>query len=409
MKTRLLGFMLLLTFVALSAAAYAADAPPAVEVHGWVQLREYINTTVTLDRDPTTGVITDEEEESHLDWERISFSGLARLPEGKLAYGEVYIHPWLPNSDPSFLYLESLYLDVPAQPGGKFRIGKGRNCSFGITPSYGNRKTSNYSPLQEAFTMDRVLGVQYLNTHGNDSINLGIFNGQRPGTRYIGMAADSQLDYGGANLGNTTVAHLSNRDTPADRPGTLQASARVGRQIKDLNVGLSGQIGQLDDTDAAFLASKFGDAYPGLKTASQYGLDATYKKMPWIAQLEAYAGDTGGIERSGWSILVGIEPSAQCTSPWREWSGACKGLFVRYTDLNIDVSADDLTAAQQLNPITWDTQQWAVSYVYPLRVSGYKVSPKWLQFEYERNTEDAPAGASEIPNNVFFIELFVAF
>jgi hypothetical protein len=50
-----------------------------------------------------------------------------------------------------------------------------------------------------------------------------------------------------------------------------------------------------------------------------------------------------------------------------------------------------------------------VSYVYPLRVSGYKVAPKWLQFEYERNTEDAPEGASEIPNNVFFIELFLAF
>ena len=63
-----------------------------------------------------------------------------------------------------------------------------------------------------------------------------------------------------------------------------------------------------------------------------------------------------------------------------------------------------------LDPITWDTEQLAVSYVYPLRVKHFLGSlPKWLQIEYERNKEKPPAGMSEIPDNVFFVELFSAF
>jgi hypothetical protein len=390
-------------FVAFSlgavAAAIAAEGPPAVEVHGWSLTRYYVDTVVNDTRD-SSGVITNKVEDSHLEWERFSLYAKARLPEGREAYAEVYIHPWLPNDDPSFLYVESLYLDVPLAPGAKLRLGKGRSTAFGIVPSYGTRKTSNYGPLCETFTMDRAVGLQFMQTRGNDSLNVGLFQSQRPGSRLIGMAADSQLDQGSA--GRTLVSHLTNRDTPADRSGRLELSARYGRQMGDINVGVSGRGGELDDVDAAFLAAKF-PTYNGTNRTRLYtGVDATYKKMPWIAAGEWYGGSLGGIDQSGYAILVGVEPSAQCTGIWREISPACKGLFVRYTNLDID------TPPVLTNSLTWDTSQWAVSYVLPIKIK-YLPLAKWIQIEFERNEEDVPAGGDDIPNDVIFAELFSAF
>src|SRR5574340_946096 len=132
MKTFWLGLCVVVLGLIASAAL---AAPPAVEVHGWSLTRYYVDTVVDDTRDAVTGEIANKEKESHLEWERISLSGLARLPEGRTGYAEVYIHPWLPSSDPSYLYLESMYLDTPAGPGAKFRIGKGRNNAFGIVPS----------------------------------------------------------------------------------------------------------------------------------------------------------------------------------------------------------------------------------------------------------------------------------
>ncbi|MCJ7795509.1 MAG: hypothetical protein MUQ56_01855, partial [Thermoleophilia bacterium] len=345
-------------FVALSlgavAGAIAAEGPPAVEVHGWSLTRYYFDTTVDATRD-SSGVISNEEEDSHLEWERFSLYAKGRLPEGREVYAEVYIHPWLPNDDPSFLYVESLYLDVPLAPGAKLRLGKGRSTAFGIVPSYGNRKTSNYGPLAETFTMDRAVGLQFMQTRGNDSLNVGLFQSQRPGARLIGMAADSQLDQGSA--GRTLVSHLANRDTPADRSGKLELSARYGRQMGDMNVGLSGRGGALDEADSAWLASKFPTYNGTNKTRLYYGLDATYKSMPWIATAEWYTGSLGGIDHAGYAIVVGVEPTAQCTGIWSEMSRACKGLFVRYGKVSID------TPPLVANALTWDTKQLAVSYV----------------------------------------------
>jgi hypothetical protein len=417
-------YWLVLALVALcvlgaGAAACAAEqqGPPAVEVHGWMLTRYYVNTVVDATRD-SLGRITSKQEEDAVKTERISLSGLARLANGKTAYAEIYIHPWLMNfnpqpgtplapvkaaTEPSALYLESLYVDIPAGPGAKFRIGKGRNMAFGIVPTYGNRKTSNYSPLAEMYTMDRVLGIQYMQTRGKDSLAFAILNSPRPGTRSIGQAADVQLDRN--TLSTTTVTHLTDRDVPADRSGELEFSTRLGRQMGVVNTGISGRIGAMDKTDAAFLASKFPTYNGSNRTLLRYGLDTTYSAMPFYGTFEYYAGSTGGIRHSGWAVLLGVEPSAQCTAPWRSMSGACKGLFVRYGALDIDVPP----IADVKKSITWDTRQLAVSYVYPLRMKRYTSLPKWLQFEYERNKDEAPGGLQEIPNNLLFVELFSAF
>ncbi len=382
-----------------SALAAEAEGPPAVEVHGWSLLRYYIGTTVDATRD-SSGLVSDEEDEGHFEFERFSLSGRARLKDGAQAYAEVYIHPWLPGSDPSFLYLESLYVEWPVDQKNKVWVGKGRSQAFGIVPSYGIRKTSNYSPLAETFTMDRAVGVQWTHKDGPDSFNVGLFNSQRVGTRLIGMAADSQVDRGA--VGVTTVPHLVNRDSPASRSDELEVSARYGRQMGNINVGLSGRGGALDSTDSAYLAARF-PTYSGTNQTRLYsGFDAVYKAMPWYITAEYYGGTIGGIRQSGYAILVGVEPSEKCTGIWRDLSGACQGLFVRYVDLDIGVPAE------VNNPYSWDTTQVAVSYVFPLKKCRLPYF-KWLQFEYERNDEKVPAGADENPNDVFFVELFGAF
>jgi len=399
-RYRLTCLLVVLCVLAAVAVASAAETqgPPPVEVHGYMQTRYYVNTTVNATIDGS-GVITNEVDDTWVETERISLSGLARLAEGRTAYAEIYIHPWLPNSDPSFLYLESCYLDIPAGPGAKFRVGKGRSLTFGMTPAYGNRKLSNYSPLAETYTMDRALGIQYTQSRGDDSFAFGIYNSQAAGARYIGMAADSQMDLG--SLARTTVGHLTARDDPAGRSGELEVSARYGRQMGDMSVGVSARGGALDNNDSAYLASKFGSAYTGNQTRMAYGVDATYKSAPVCGTFEYYAGSTGGIDHSGWSVVLGAEPKAGGTGMLSGLAGVCKGLYLRYGQLDIDVPPT-------LSTITWDTTQLAVSYVLPLnnRLGKY---PKWLQLEYEKNTEDTPGVASDIPNNVFFVELFTSF
>ncbi len=384
--------------VLASALALAAEGPPAVEIHGYVQTRYYINVTEDAVRTPD-GVVSDVEKTSFLEpAERVSLSGLARLPENRIAYAEVYVHHWLPSTDQAYLYLESLYLDSPQAPGVKFRIGKGRDFTFGLTPVFGTRKTSNYSAVAEAFTQDRVLGFQYLDTRGKNTFNLGVFNSERVGQRFSGMTAGKQLDEG--SIARTTVPHLAVRDLPADRSGALQGSARLARQLSPtLSVGISGRLGNLDNTDRAFLAKHFVDK-DITSTRRQYGLDAVYSDAPWYATAEYYGGSTGGVGQTGWQVLLGVEPSAQCTLPWRSFSSACKGLYVRYGELKVN-------STPTVDPLTWDTKQFSASYVFPFKFKG-PLSGKWLQFEYERNTESPPAGVSDIPNNVMFLELFTA-
>jgi hypothetical protein len=120
-------------------------------------------------------------------------------------------------------------------------------------------------------------------------------------------------------------------------------------------------------------------------------VDATYKTGPYYSLAQYFKGETGNIDNDGWEVLLGLEPK----------KSYCQGLYVRYGEQNIDVPS-------VVNKSwTWDTRQFAASYVIPLnKMNGHL---KWLQFEYERNMEDTPGGSDEIPNDLFFVELFSAF
>lgn len=416
MKVRwvILGAVMAMMFGIISwAYADEANPYPNIEFHGWLQTRYYVNVTEEATRDKYGDVYDVERGNSFTPVERLSLSATSQFSKGRVGYGEVYFHPWLPHNDPAYIYVESLYLDVPAGAGAKIRIGKGRNLAFGQVPAYGNRKTSNYSQLSEMFTADRVIGAQYSRTKGPDYFAAGIFSNQRPGTRPLGMTADIQLNRG--TIGSTTVSHLADRDTPASRSRQPQFSARYAHKIGALSMGVSGKAGTLDKIDETYLASKF-PTYNGGREQTRYGADLLYQKMPFYASAQYYAGNTGGIRNDGWEILVGIEPSKQCTSPWRELSGACKGLFIRYGEMDIDVprvsypviqaDALSISPAPTSSSIWWPTRQLSVSYVLPLKSPTFT---KWLQFEYERNTEVTPRGFDQTPNNVFFVELFSAF
>ena len=116
--------------LAFSMAAFAADAAPSAQIHGYMQNRIYAGDGASPE----------------FRSERISVSALAGLPDDSSAYVEVYYQPW---ASASGLYLESAYYDRPLGKG-RLRVGKGRRITFGMTPSYPNRKTSNYGLVAEA-------------------------------------------------------------------------------------------------------------------------------------------------------------------------------------------------------------------------------------------------------------------
>ncbi len=356
----------------------ASPAPPAVEIHGYMQNRIYTGSGAN----------------TQFRSERISLSALGRLPEDSNAYVEVYYHPWAPSSG---LYLESAYYDRPVDEDNRLRIGKGRRLTFGITPAYPNRKTSNYGIVSETFTQDRIQGIQYYTTKGVFDFGVSLHTGYRLGTRNVG-------EIPGDSLRNPMhqVPHLALRDLPGELSDEIQLSARIGgRWAGDLTAGISGSFGALDSRDVAALAGTGTSLRPinpftGVNAVSalipgntddsfsQWGVDIMKKwDNGWVAQAEWYTGTAATLDFDAWNVLGGyFFPNG-----WKA--------FVRYSKKNMDTPLTD-------NPLSWDLNQTSISVVQPIGKS------VWLQYEYEINGEDTNTGQS-VGNNIFFVELFAGF
>ncbi|MDH7571373.1 MAG: hypothetical protein QHJ73_17480, partial [Armatimonadota bacterium] len=245
-----------------------SPAAPTVTIHGYAQNRFYAAKGAELE----------------FRSERISLWADANWQNGGVAHTEFYFHPWTSSNG---LYVESAYYDTKLG-SGRIRIGRGRRTVFGITPSYSNRRTSNYGLVAEAITQDRVQGVQYNLTRPTWDLGVGVHTALRPGTRLLG-------DIPGDDMRNTavpevrdaqgnvttplrpgcTVPHLSLRDPHAGSgnpttsvfPGGatavtspnqlsrhLQVAARVGvKPMPGLSAGLSGSYSHLDARDFANL------------------------------------------------------------------------------------------------------------------------------------------------------------
>lgn len=381
----------------LCAYAMAADAPTPVEFHGYMQNRGYLGA----------GANPEFKEE------RISISAAAAMPNDSKAYVEVYYQPWATSSG---LYLESAYYDTKLGEG-RLRVGKGRRMTFGITPSYPNRKTSNYGIIGEAFTQDRVSGVQYMLNKSNMEIGAALTTAYRLGVRGVG-------DISGDDPRNVlySVQHLSFRDLPGTMSQKLELSGRVGGKWLNntLKAGVSASFSTLDPRDMAFLTSTgtvaassstgvslistsntLAPPYPNAPVGTViaalapgatnhrrnvYGFDAQYK-LPsgWVAQGEYYNAKASSLGYNGWDILGGYE------TPKNGWK-----YYIRYAQQNMDTDPTN-------NPLSWDTKQTTLSIVQPISKT------VWMQYEYEINDEQPIAGIAKSKNNLFFAELFTAF
>lgn len=349
--------------VSLAAIPAVGQAVQNVELHGYMLNRFYANPSSS----------------ARFVSERLSLSAVAQLGSDGTAYVELYFHPWLPSvlaAEQYRTYLESAYVDLPLW-NGRIRFGKGRQLNFGMTPSYPNRKTSQYGIIAETFTQDRIVGAQWSYKGQGFDGGFTVMTDQNIGERGIG-------DFAGNTGATDVVRHLVDKDDPANNTGELAVTTRWGITRPNFQIHLSGAIGELNKTDANKIASAYGLASTTNTDHDKWGLDVMWSRGPWVAQAEYYDGSFSFLDIKGWNVLVGYQPKDKMRA------------YVRWAELD----NDQPTLA---NERTWDTQQLMIGIVQPIREG------VWLEFQYEKNMEDPPAGVSEKDNDLLFVEFFTGF
>ena len=358
MRKEMKGIILILMLIFV-ASVVSAQTIQNVEVHGYMQNRFY----------------TPESGSARIVTERVSLSAIGQMGTDGTAYIEMYLHPWMPTVAEQYrTYLESAYVDLPLA-GGRIRVGKGRQLNFGVTPSYPNRKTSQYSIVSETFTQDRIVGAQFSRKQGSFDMGATLYSDYRIGTRSIGTFPNASP----ANV----VPHFVNKDDPANPSGQLAGSLKLGMSTPTFSWHVSGAVGQFLQADADTIAAAYGTTTTN-RDHNMYGVDATYKQGKMIGKVEWYNGDFSFMNIKGFSILAGYEPKDKMR------------VYARYETLDNDQPA---TA----NPRTWDTKQFTVGIVKPIRKG------VWAELNYERNMESPPAGVQNIKNDLLFLELFTGF
>ncbi len=338
-----------------------------VELHGYMLNRFYTGT----------------EASSRFVMERLSLSAVAQLGKDGQAYAEIYFHPWLTNkvlpdnttAEQYRTYLESAYVDLP-MGSGRIRVGKGRQLNFGMTPSYPNRKTTQYGIVSETFTQDRIIGAQFCYNKGTFDGGLTLFNDQPVGKRKIG-------DYAGATA-TTVVEHFVDKDVPSDITGKLAIAAKIGVTNPCWKAHISGCSGKLRQTDANMIAGVYGTSTNNLDH-NKYGVDAmyTWAQGKCVAQAEWYQGNFSFLKITGFSGLIGYQPKDKTRT------------YVRYALLNNNQEPNN-------NSLTWDTKQWTIGVVQPIRKG------VWAELQYERNLEST-GGYTARKNDLIFLEIFSGF
>lgn len=282
---------------------------------------------------------------------------------------EIYIHPQIAAAA-GRLYLETAYLDWNLEERLPWditvRIGRGRNFCYGITPSYGNRRTSDYSLYSEAFTQMRVVGFQTFSNFGdNIQLALAIINPYTFRSRTLPDFA----------IGDNIPIPICDRDTESSGFNRIALSGRLGYKNDLFNVG--GNLYMSDPQEGVV----------GAKT--RFGLDGQAKLDSGImAQAQVTmaqtAIDTDGdgvlddLDHMGGEVLVGWEPNKL-------------GLYARYGMMSYD------DKFQALNSI--------------MLSAVYKIRPRiHLRLECLVDGEDTDdtKGWAEVDNNVLFFETLFA-
>jgi hypothetical protein len=368
---------MLLCGVVLALAASAAPAAK-VDIHGFLLNRFYF--------DPGT---------AHFETERIGLQASAPLADDVSGLIEWYYHPW---STTAPWYLESAYVDFKDKVGGRLRVGKGRSYVFGITPTGGMRKTSEYGLVSEVFTQDRVIGLQY-NTQPKRGVawGVGVYDALNLGSRAV---ADNHV------AGLAGNSHLCDRENTDRR--ALEAAARVTKQFTPaLQVGLSVREARLSSNDLAFLRKNFNQAWTS-RAKMRYGLDATYRgKNGLISNAEVYLARTSSLDHLAYAILVGYEPkNPNAMKAYVRWGVSDLNLSAADVDPGLPASTDPAYAAAKKlsDELTADQQQLMLSLVQPIRPG------VWVELAYIVNGQDTLTPGVKIPHNdVGFVELCAMF
>ncbi|MDH7601749.1 MAG: hypothetical protein QHI38_06335 [Armatimonadota bacterium] len=345
---------------------------PSVEVHGYILNRLYTNPSMS------TRFVT----------ERISISTIAKLSEDATVYTEIYYHPWVtdrvlgqaPNqytAEQGRVYFESAYVDLPLG-SGRIRIGKGRQLNFGITPSYPNRRTSQYGIFAETFTQDRIQGFQWYAKKGYVDGGLSFFTDQNLGTRSIGECA-------GAVAGIDTQSHICDRDNSANNSGRMAVSAKIGMTKPNFQWHISGCVGRLNP-------NQLGPVQPFVPagvtntdtTHNKFAADVVWNSGPFFVQCEWAKGRFSLLGITGYQISVGWQPKGK------------PSYVIKWAALNNDKPPTD-------NPITWNVQQLTLGYVHPIRKN------VWLEINYEKNMTSNPTGYADPDNDILLWEIFSGF
>lgn len=282
----------------------------------------------------------------------------------------------------NYSFLEHAYVDFKDMPlKGVMRVGATRNYCFGLVPAFPNRKTTNYGMVSDAFTHDRILGIQYLAKIKPFDVNIAIHNGYDLGARYVGEGASKVAITADRDK---NFASIMRNDTDKSKEG----SARIAfAPDKSLNIGISGSSSRLCLADVATLNAAIGKAYTN-RTKTRAGLDFMVTKMdPVIFQGEYYKGWTSELEHSAYQGLVGYMIKKD-KKPWID-------VYARYGEIKPDIAASASTSRQQ----TWTLSQTVLSCLYRFTPGAQ------LQLELENNDEKDRSTANKVYNNAAILEL----
>ncbi|MCE5199415.1 MAG: hypothetical protein ABFD54_03845 [Armatimonadota bacterium] len=344
--------------ICMVAVPVFAQAIQNVEVHGYMQNRLYFQ----------------ESSSATIQSERVSISALAKIAEVGNAYVEYY---FMPAATGSGTYLESAYVDLEAG-NGRVRVGKGRQLNFGMTPSYPNRKTTQYGIVAETFTQPRIVGAQYTNKLSAFDYGVTLYNDYRASSAQIGQSSGKTF--------TSFVSHVVNGDVPGSINKHLAVSGRFGITKPCFSAHLSGSVGKFEQIDANFIGAIYGMA-AGANTDrdhNMYGADATYSFGPCVLQGEWYHGNFSFLGITGWQVLAGYQPKDKTR------------FYARYSTLNNDRS---IVTVPTTNDLSRDTQQLTLGIVQPISKG------IWVETNYEHNTEYG----SKVKDDLFFVELFTGF
>lgn len=354
--------ILVAVLMSLIGIAAVAQGVKNVELHGYMLNRFYMGP------DNPTKFVT----------ERVSLSATGQIGETMTGYVEVYFHPWITDdvlgggtftAEQYRTYLESAYVDMPLG-GGRVRLGKGRQLNFGMTPTYPNRKTTQYGIVSETFTQDRIVGAQYSYKKGAFDLGTSVYTDYRLGTRDIGGYA------GATNI----VKHWVNKDDPANSSNDLAVSAKAGITLGSFRAHISGATGKLLQADADKIGAAYGVATTD-RAHNMYGADAAWGTGPFIIQGQWYQGAFSFLKTTGYSATIGYEPKNN------------RRVYLRYDALSND------QAPVLAQPTTWDTQQLTFGLVQPI------AKGVWAELNYEKNMEST----GSIDNDLLFVEFFTGF